>query len=118
MDGGALVRGWVYAAVALRFLDGFEGRHQMAIGVSESVITLLDAHDAFKVQRIPNGSNIFLLEVETSNPTGFRRRLNELGISLREPRDDGRFVVQVNETWGTTTAEDLVNRMQNALSGF
>ncbi len=115
MYGGALVRGWVYAAVALHFLDGFEDRHQRAVAVSEELIIRLEGHGAFRVQRIPNGSNIFWLGVPNSDPTAFQRHMNELGISLSEPRDDGRFVVQVNETWATATAEDLFTRMRNAV---
>ena len=115
MYGGALVRGWVYAAVALQFLDGFEERFRTAIDVSEGLISRLEGHSAFRIERIPNGSNIFWLGVPKSEPAAFKRRMNERGISLREPRSDGRFIVQVNETWATATAADLFSRMTDAV---
>lgn len=112
MYGGALVRAWVYAAVALHYLDGFEERFQKAMTVSEDLLRRLEGHAAFKVDRIPNGSNVFWLTVPNGDPEVFQRRMMERGISLREARSDGRFIVQVNETWATTTAEDLFTRMQ------
>ncbi|MBD3857251.1 MAG: DegT/DnrJ/EryC1/StrS family aminotransferase, partial [Acidobacteria bacterium] len=67
MYGGSLIRGWVYAAVALHFLDGFEERFPAA------------------------------------------------GISMREPREDGSIVVQVNETWASVAGEELGRRLVAAL---
>ena len=85
------------------------------MAVSEQLISRLEGDSAFDVERIPNGSNIFWLGVPNSDPMAFQRRMNERGISLREPRNEGRFIVQVNETWATASAEDLFARMQNAV---
>ena len=115
MYGGSLIRGWVYAAVALHFLDGFDDRLQRGIGVSEDLFGRLDRHPAFSLRRIPNGSNVFVLDVQGVDPKAFRDRLATSGISMREPRSDGSIVVQVNETWASIDGEELGRRMVAAL---
>jgi threonine aldolase len=111
MYGGSLIRGWVYAAVALHFFDGFEERLQQGIEVSENLFGRLDQHQAFRLRRIPNGSNVFVLDVQGVDPRVFRDRLVAAGISMRQPRDDGSIIVQVNETWASQTGEELARRM-------
>jgi hypothetical protein len=34
---------------------------------------------------------------------------------MREPRDDGSIIIQVNETWASFTGEELGRRMVAAL---
>jgi len=116
MYGGALVRGWVYAAVALHYLDGFEGRFKRGIAVSEDLFGRLEEHPAFTVHRDSGGSNVFVLEVRGTDPGVFRERLAVAGISMREPRGDGSIIVQVNETWAAAGAEELGRRMVASLS--
>ena len=116
MYGGSLVRGWVYAAVALHYLDGFEDRFQRGVAVSEELFSNLEDHPNLGVRRIPQGSNVFILEVKGTDAATFRDRMMSNGISLREPRDDGSLVIQVNETWASGTAEELGRRMEAALT--
>ncbi len=40
--------------------------------------------------------------------------VSTLWISPRDPRSDGRFIVQINETWATSTAENLFTGMKDA----
>ena len=115
MYGGSLIRGWVYAAVALHFLDGFEGRLQRGIAVSEDLFSRLEKHPAFTLHRRPASSNVFVLDVQGVDPRAFRDRLETDGISMREPRDDGSIIIQVNETWASFTGEELGRRMVAAL---
>ncbi len=115
MYGGALVRGWVYAAVALHYLDGFEDRYRRGVAVSKDLFGRLDKHRAFSIRPIPNGSNIFILEIQGSDPAEFRDRLATSGISMREPRPDGSIVIQVNETWSAASGEELSRKMLAAL---
>jgi len=116
MYGGSLVRGWVYAAVALHYLDGFEHRFQRGVTVSEELFSNLEDDPNLGIRRIPQGSNVFILEVKGTDPATFRDRMMSNGISLREPRDDGSLVIQVNETWASATAEELGRRMEAALT--
>jgi threonine aldolase len=115
MYGGALVRGWVYAAVALHFLDGFEDRFQQGIAVSEALFPRLEKHPAFSIHPIPGGSNVFVLEVKGVDAGAFHKRMAAAGVSMRNPRDDNSIVIQVNETWANASGEDLSRRMVGAL---
>jgi threonine aldolase len=115
MYGGSLIRGWVYAAVALHFLHGFEERLQRGIAASEDLFSRLEKHPAFTLHRKPASSNVFVLDVQGVDPKAFRDRLETAGISMREPRDDGSIIVQVNETWASVSGEELGRRMIAAL---
>jgi len=115
MYGGSLIRGWVYAAVALHFLDGFEERLARGIAVSEDLFNRLERHPAFTLRRTPGGSNVIVLDVRGTDPRAFHERVAAAGISMREPRDDGSITVQVNETWAASTGEELGRRMVAAL---
>ena len=116
MYGGALVRGWVYAAVAQHYLNGFEERFRRGIEVSEDLFDRLEKHPSFTVHPTPGGSNVFVLEVRGTDTGDFHQRLEASGISMRQPRSDGLIVIQVNETWAGASGEDLSNRMVDALS--
>ena len=115
MYGGSLIRGWVYAAVALHFLDGFEERFQRGIEVSEDLFSRLEKHPAFNLRRISNGSNVFVLEVRGTDPKRFQEKMAAAGTSMREPRADGSIILQVNETWAAVSGEELGRRMVAAL---
>ena len=115
MYGGSLIRGWVYAAVALHFLDGFEERFQRGIETSEDLFSRLENHPSFSLRRIPGGSNVFVLGVLGTDPRAFHERVAAAGISMREPREDGSIVVQVNETWASVAGEELGRRLVAAL---
>ena len=115
MYGGSLIRGWVYAAVALHFLDGFEERFQRGIEVSEDLFSRLENHPSFTLRRIPGGSNVFVLRVLGTDPRAFHERVAAAGISMREPREDSSIVVQVNETWASVAGEELGRRLVAAL---
>jgi threonine aldolase len=115
MYGGSLIRGWVYAAVALHYLDGFEERFQRGIETSEDLFSRLENHPSFTIRRIPGGSNVFVLGVLGTDPRAFHERVAAAGISMREPREDGSIVVQVNETWASVAGEELGRRMVAAL---
>ena len=115
MYGGSLIRGWVYAAVALHFLDGFEERFQRGIETSEDLFSRLENHPSFTIRRIPGGSNVFVLGVLGTDPRAFHERVAAAGISMREPREDGSIVVQVNETWASVAGEELGRRLVAAL---
>jgi selenocysteine lyase/cysteine desulfurase len=96
-------------------LDGFEERFQRGIAVSEDLFSRLEKHPAFTLHRRPASSNVFVLDVQGVDPKAFRDRLETAGISMREPRDDGSIILQVNETWAAVSGEELGRRMVAAL---
>jgi threonine aldolase len=115
MFGSGLPGAWPFAAVALNFLPGFIDRFGNAVRISESFIAAVNEHDAFRVERMDGGTNLFRLTVHGADPETFRRRLREREVDLGGVRADGRFMVGVNETWNRATADELTHRFRSAL---
>ena len=118
MFGAGLPGAWPFASIAAYYLTGFTERFRKAIAVSESWIEQIGAHDAFSVERIPSGTNLFRLRVSQADLEGFRRRVRTHGVDLSTPRADGSgFLLGVNETWNRQTADVLAGSFVAALSG-
>ena len=114
MFGAGLPAAWPFAAIAHHYLPGFVDRYRQAVAVSESWLAQLTRHDAFSVERIPSGTNLFRLRVKTRDVATFRRRLRNQGVTLGAPRD-GHILVGVNETWNRRPAGDLVELFVSSL---
>lgn len=115
MFGGGLPQVWPFAAVALHFAHGFEQRLARGVEISEKVISILAADRNFEVQRVPNGTNIFMLRVDGVNAPIYNDRLETAGISARTPTGVW-FNIQVNETWARVPAQEIARRFQQAYS--
>ncbi len=115
MFGAGLPGAWPFAAVALHYLPGFLERFSAAVTVSESFSEQVTRNEAFTVDRVPRGTNLFRLQVRTSDPASFRLRLRERGIDLGAARSGGNFLIGVNETWNRRQADDLANTFVAAL---
>lgn len=110
MFGNGLCHVWPFAAVALHFFQGFPTRYAQAVANAEKVITALQSDQRYEVTRIPNGTNIFSLRVKSIDPLVFQKRAQEAGLVLAAPRD-GRFAVQVNETWARVGPQEILKRL-------
>jgi len=116
MFGGALSHAWPFAAVALHYLPGFSERFTRAIRNSDEFISVLGAHDAFKIDRVPSGTNLFYLRAHKTDTIAFQKRLASLGIILPAVSSDGRFLIGVNETLNRATAATIADTFRRALS--
>ena len=127
MFGAGLPGAWPFAALARHYAPGFTDRFRQALAVSEAFIEHLGRHEAFGVERIPAGTNLFTLRVAQADGAAFRARLRRRGIHLGAPRgfrrgdSDGggpghaRFLVAVNETWNRTSGVALAETFIGAL---
>ena len=113
MFGGGLSAAWPFALVALHYLAGFEERYARAVRISEDWIRGLQQHEAFAIDRVPSGTNLFRLRVKGIDPVTFQKRLGANGIALSAPQRD-TFLVGVNETLNRTTASDLAGAFVRA----
>ncbi len=113
MFGGGLAQAWPYAAVALHYLDGFEQRMQLAVENSERLFANLASNPRLSLERIPNGTNIARLKLQSGSAEAFMKQLAMSGIFLR-PAVEGRFNLQVNETWGRVTTDFLSDAFHKA----
>ena len=116
MFGSGLPAAWPFAAVALNYLPGFIDRFTAAVRTSESLITELGRHDAFRIERMTGGTNLFRLRVSGVDAEAFRHRLREQEVDLGGVRADGSFTVGVNETWNRATPDALAARFRAALA--
>jgi hypothetical protein len=83
--------------------------------VSEDFIRAVGSSHA-KIERIPNGTNIFRLIVGEARAESAREHLRAQGVLMpaaaRRP-NGAAFTLQVNETWNRTNGvrlADLINR--------
>jgi threonine aldolase len=116
MFGGGLNTVWPFALVALHSLAGFGERYSRAVGISEDWIRSLRRHEAFEVDRVPSGTNLFRLRVKGVDPAAFQKRMAAKGVMLSSPQRD-TFLVGVNETLNRTTAAELTDAFTRALAG-
>ena len=113
MFGGGLSAAWPFAVVALHYLSGFGERYARAVRISEDWIRGLQQHEAFAIDRVPSGTNLFRLRVKGIDPLTFQKRLVANGVMLSAPQRD-TFLVGVNETINRTTASDLAGAFVRA----
>ena len=113
MFGGGLNTVWPFALVELHYLDGFSERYGRAVQISEEWIAGLRRHEAFTIDRIPSGTNLFRLRVRGIDPVTFQKRLAARGVMLARPQGDA-FLVGVNETLNRTTAPELADAFVRA----
>jgi threonine aldolase len=116
MFGGGLAQVWPYAAIAMHYFRGFPERYAKAVVVSNEWRQLIAAHDAFTVEPIPAGTNLFLLKVRHPDLNAVRDRLARQNVRLPGPLGDGSgFRLGVNESWGRTTAAELADLFVRAV---
>jgi threonine aldolase len=115
MFGGALWNAWPYAAVAGHYAEGYLGRLQAAVRVSEELLAALSADPRFGVERVPNGTSLFRLTPRVADAGAFRQRLAAKGITIPPP-DSGAFWLKVNETLNGASAAGLTEAFRSALA--
>jgi threonine aldolase len=113
MFGGGLSSAWPFAAVSLHYLTGFSERYARAVAISEDLIRGLSRHDAFTVERVTPGTNLFRLRFRGSDPAAFRKRLAADRVMVSAPQRD-TFTIGVNETLNRMTAAELTDAFVRA----
>ncbi len=119
MFGGALPKAWMGASVVLHYLEGFEERYQAAVRNTERLWEKLDAHPSFRIERIPNGSNIVALHVK-ADPKQLGANLAKQGVTIStdgEASGSGwtRLLLRTNETANRRPADELADRFIKSL---
>jgi threonine aldolase len=111
MFGGSVAHAWPYAAISMHYLQGFPDRIRRAVERSEQAITLLQKDERLKLERIPQGTNIF--RVHTKDAVATHKRLSN--VATQAPVQN-RFQLQVNETWLRQTPESIAAAFSKALA--
>lgn len=115
MFGGGLNQSWPFAALAADGLARFDEEFADAVRISEALIEALSAAGRFIVSRVPNGSNIFGLELAEKEASAgkFAAAMRNRNILLPEPAA-GRFYLKVNTSLRGWTAERLAAEFVSA----
>ena len=110
MFGGSLPAAWVLAAIALHYQRGFPKRFSAAAAQAEELFDRIGDHPRLAVERVPEGTNVAKLRVETDDLGDFRDRLADQGVQLSDPLADGSgFKIQVNETGLRLSSDQLMS---------
>ena len=115
--GGGLYHAWPYAAVALHYLDGFTERYQKAMATARALFARLEKDSRFRVEPVPNGTNIFKLYVRGGDRKKYQAALKARGVQVRVPADDRPLLLFVNESVGRRPADELARAFIEALRG-
>lgn len=111
MFGGSVAHAWPYAAISMHYLPGFPDRIRRAVERSEQAISLLSKDERLKIERIPQGTNIF--RIQTKDANALHQRLRNLAS---QPPTKDRFHLQVNETWLRQSPENIAAAFIQALA--
>ena len=117
MFGGALPGAWPLAAVSLHCIEGFEERFAAGVSAAEQLIVELETVRQMRVERIPNGTNVFKLHVTHADLAAYRERVADAGILLPGPQEWGGFTLTVNETLARRPVDEIVGALVGALRG-
>lgn len=113
--GATMFKSWPYAAVAMYFARGFEERFGDAQRKAVRLFDKINDTKLFRVEPIPNGTNVFRLRIKNSAPESFRRKMSRDGIRWASFGFTPDYaILRVNETWNRIHESDLVERMKRA----
>ncbi len=116
MFGGGMPQVWPFAAVALHYAESFLPDYKEAMKRANRLITLLSQNPAFTTERIPNGTNVFLLYLKDADPEKFRNKLLQENIELPHPSTDfNGFAMKINTTLLRADPEVVAEKMIKAL---
>jgi threonine aldolase len=116
MFGGGMPQVWPFAAVALKYADSFIPEYKKAQKNADAFFTLLTKDSAFDIEKIPNGTNVFILKVRNTDLQKFRSKLLEKNINLPAPiPDKNGFAMKVNVTLNRKSPEELSDTFKKSL---
>ena len=114
--GGGLLHAWPYTSVALHYADGFLERFRKAVGVAQELFDTLQKKPGFRVEAIPEGTNVCQLRVPTRDGIQYAKNLKAKGISISTPRRNSQeLLLFVNESLNRRSAQDLASAFVDAL---
>jgi threonine aldolase len=118
MFGGGLPYAWPFAAVALRSIDGFQDRFKTGVEAGEALKASLHGIPGFRIEEIPNGSNLFKLHADGGDLEALREGLAPKGVLLPGPNPNFRgFSLAVNETLTRKPVADIVRAFTEVWGG-
>ncbi len=116
MFGGGMPSVWPFASVALHHMGDYSASAAQALALAEDLFARLQADGRCRVERVPNGTNVFRLRLAQGNPVDWRFKLQQRGVELPEPdAETGVFTCKLNPTWIRSTADELERALLDSL---
>lgn len=117
VHGGAMYQNWVNAAMALHHLEGLDERLQRMAQQAQELFTQLNKLPGIKISPLPNGSNIFHLEMGNGvDLARLRETLNKKHHMLLPGRRGNEPVrITVNESLLKRDNKSIVAAFKEAL---
>lgn len=116
MFGGNLLEGWPAALVARHFMHDFVDRLTSAVHISEEFYKAIEKLSGVNVTRISNGTNVARISLSGIDIPEFRQRLAAKDILIGRPNAEGTITLTVNETWNRTSAQQLAEAVEQAMT--
>jgi len=118
MFGGGLPYAWPLAAAALHSIGGFEERFAAGVAAGREFKPALNGIPGLRVEDISDGSNVYMLHVDSADLSHMRAGLAERGIILPAPNPNFRgFALGVNETLARRPVEEMVRAFVEVTEG-
>ncbi len=115
MFGGGMPQVWPFAAVALHYARSFLEDYSSALKRAERFFKLMGKNEAFRIEKLPHGTNIFKLHVKGTDLQTFRHRLQQKNIHIPPPAKEGGFFMKTNVTLNRISPEELAKAFVDAL---
>jgi threonine aldolase len=116
MFGGGMPQVWPFAAVALHYAHTFLEDYSSALKKAEKFFKFITKNEAFSVEKLPNGTNIFKLHVKGTDLQTFRTKLRQNNIQIPQPiKDENAFFMKTNTTLNRIAPEELAKAFVDAL---
>lgn len=115
MFGGGMPQSWPFAAIALKYADSFLDEYENALKQFNKLLVLLSKIPALSIEKIPSGTNVFMLHVKDSDPVRLKNRLSDNGIILPPPVGQ-TFFMKINVTLNRDTPENIAKKFKLAIS--
>ena len=114
--GGGLYQAWPAALLALDHLPGQQERWHAAKAQGEAVIERLAASERVDLERIDDGTNVFLISCpDVDLPKGKLDAIAaETGLRLPAPTN-GKLAIKINETWCRWDPDRLASTLVEVL---
>ena len=115
IHGGSMYQNWGNAAMALYQLEGIDTRLKLSREKADTLFARLNNLPGLKITSIPEGSNIFNLQV--SKGGDFRKvLLEQFAIRIGGPGEDGLIKLHVNESLLLRETDAIVQAFKTALA--
>jgi threonine aldolase len=115
MFGGGMPQVWPFAAVALHYVPTFLEDYARALKNAEKFFGLIEQNESFRIEKLPNGTNVFKLHVKGVELEGFRQKLRKQNIHIPGPTREGSFFMKTNVTLGPIEPDVLAEKFIEAL---